>query len=294
MNQANVTSVPKKGSPLILENQRGIFRVSVLRSILMRLMYNENYPEIDSNMSDCQMGGRKKKGCRNNIFIINGIIHDVSLQICDYRQMFDAINLKQAINDIYDVGINDDNLPLLYEANKHIKMAVNTPHGLSERQTIENVVLQGDTFGSILASVQVDSIGKELEDFGLGYKYKDTLAISMLGLVDDLIGVTNAGPEAHEMNAILNIKTAEKRLQFSASKCKSMLISKDVTNVPDNNLQVDSWKVRHVTDPATGDSHLVESYDGLQLMEKAIKQKYLGFTLSATGDNMANINEMKK
>ena len=73
-----------------------------------------------------------------------------------------------------------------------------------------------------------------------------------------------------------------------------MLISKDVTNVPDNNLQVDSWKVRHVTDPATGDSHLVESYDGLQLMEKAIKQKYLGFTLSATGDNMANINEMKK
>ena len=45
--------------------------------ILMRLIYNEKYPTIDSNMSDCQMGARKRKGCRNNLFIVNGIIHDV-------------------------------------------------------------------------------------------------------------------------------------------------------------------------------------------------------------------------
>ena len=101
MNYANITTVPKKGSKLLLENQRGIFRTSVLRSILMRLIYNEKYEEIDSNMSDCQMGARETKGCRNNIFIINGIIHDVMsskkktpvvLEITDYKQMFDAIN----------------------------------------------------------------------------------------------------------------------------------------------------------------------------------------------------------
>ena len=43
----------------------------------MRLVYNEKYHEIDGNMSDAQMGGRKRKGCRNNICIVNGIIHDV-------------------------------------------------------------------------------------------------------------------------------------------------------------------------------------------------------------------------
>ena len=99
MNYANITTVPKKGSKLLLENERGIFRCSVLRAILMRLIYNEKYDEIDSNMSDYQMGARKHKGCRNNIFIINGIIHDVMsskkkkpvvLQITDYKQMFDA------------------------------------------------------------------------------------------------------------------------------------------------------------------------------------------------------------
>ena len=167
MRYANITTVPKRGSLTELENERGIFRVDIIRYILMRIIYNEKYPVIDMNMSDSQMGGRKNKGCRYNIFIINGIIHDVLssskknpilLQIYDYAQMFDSNDLKQAISDIYEAGLQEDNLSLLYQANKEIFMAVNTPTGLSERQTLENIVLQGDTFGSILASVQVDSI----------------------------------------------------------------------------------------------------------------------------------------
>ena len=150
MNKTYITTIPKKGSRLKLENERGIFRVSVIRNILMRLIYNQNYPDIDSNISDCQMGGRKKKGCRNNIFIINGIIHDamsskkkhpVLLQIYDYRQMFDAIFLEEALSDLYDAGCKDDNLSLLYEANKDISMAVNSPHGQTEEQSIKNVVI---------------------------------------------------------------------------------------------------------------------------------------------------------
>jgi hypothetical protein len=35
MNFANITTVPKKGSRILLKNERGIFRVSVVRSILM-------------------------------------------------------------------------------------------------------------------------------------------------------------------------------------------------------------------------------------------------------------------
>ena len=100
------------------------------------------------------------------------------------------------------------------DTHKDVKMAVNTPNGLSERQTLKNVVLQGDTFGSILASVQVDSIGKEVEETNIVYKYMNSLPIGMLGLVDDLIGVTPAGYKAQQMNAMHNVKTAEKRIKF--------------------------------------------------------------------------------
>jgi hypothetical protein len=96
----------------------------------MKMIYNSKYPEIDINISHSQMGGRKGKGCRNNIFIINGIIHDVMkskkkkpvlLQIYDYAQMFDSLDLQEVISDIYDFGFNDDMLSLVYNGNKEIQ-----------------------------------------------------------------------------------------------------------------------------------------------------------------------------
>ena len=41
MNFTNITTVPKKGARLLLENERGIFCVPVLRYILMRIIYND-------------------------------------------------------------------------------------------------------------------------------------------------------------------------------------------------------------------------------------------------------------
>ena len=182
------------------------------------------------------MGGRKGKVCKTNIWIINGIIHEtlrrkknkpVVLQIYDYAQMFDSINLEEAINDIYNAGLDDENLALIFKANEEIHMAVKTPGGLTTRQILKNIVLQGDTWGSILASVQVDSIAKDIHESGLGYMFKDTLQVRVLGLVDNLIGVTEAGYQAQQMNVEFNVKSAEKCLQFGVTKCKSMLVGKN-------------------------------------------------------------------
>ena len=160
LNFTNITTVHKKGSRLEPKNERGIFRVPVVRYILMRLIYNIKYSVIDKNMSDSQMGARKGKGCKSNIWIINGIIHEtlhgknkkpVLLQIYDYAQMFDSINLEEALNDIYDAGVDDQNLALIHKANEEIFMSVKTPGGLTKRQTLKNIVLLGDTWGSILA-----------------------------------------------------------------------------------------------------------------------------------------------
>ena len=150
LNFANVTTVPKKGPKILLKNERGIFRVSVVRSILMRLIYNSKYTLIDKNISDGQMGARKGKGCRSNIWIMNGVIHEtlnsrkmkpIVMQFTDYSQMFDSMNLREAISDIYDYGLDDDNLSLIHQANKSVHMAVKTHGGLTDRQVIENSVL---------------------------------------------------------------------------------------------------------------------------------------------------------
>ena len=251
LNFSNITTVPKKGSILDPKNERGIFDI---------------YPIIDKNMSDCQMGGRKGKGCTSNIWIINGIIHEVLkskrmkpvlLQIYDYKQMFDSIDLKEAISDIFNVGVDDDSLALIYKANSEVQMAVKTPSGLTERQKVENIVLQGDTWGSILASVQVDSIGKDVEEAMLGYRYKESLSVSLLALVDDVIGITEAGYKAAQMNEIINLKTAEKCLQFGIKKCKSMFIGKVREDFLDSEIVVDKWSTEFKENAQTCPLHFI-------------------------------------
>ena len=270
-NCANITTVPKKGSRLILSNERGIFRVSIIRSILMNMIYESNYSVIDKQMSDCQMGGRRQKSSKNNIFILNGIIHDVMssksqrpvvLQFYDYSQMFDSINLSEAISDIYDKGFDNDTLGLVYKSNCEVSMAVKTPHGLTDRQTVKDIVLQGDKFGSLLASVQVEKIGEESMKAGYQYLYKNIHPVGFLGMIDDIVGITEAGYKASQLNTFLNIKTAEKGLQFGPSKCEYMIVGKNSESTTQSKLKVDNWIKEYKENKKTGEIALVEYCGG--------------------------------
>ena len=299
-NYANITTVPKKGSRLILSNERGIFRVSIIRSILMNLIYDRHYPEVDKNISECQMGGRRLKSSKNNIFIINGIIHDVMasrkppvvLQYYDYSQMFDSMNLDEAISDIYNTGLSNDTLGLIYKSNKEVSMAIKTPHGLTDRQTVTNIVLQGDKFGSLLAAVQVDRIGQACMEAGYNYFYKNELPIGFLGMVDDIVGITQAGYKASQLNCFLNVKTSEKTLQFGASKCQYMVVGRNPENITQNKLQVDQWKKEYKKNNSAEGYEMVEYFDGQADIKQTEQYKYLGFVISSKGDNMANIRNI--
>ena len=225
MKKATISTIPKPGSKFLLKNERGIFVLSAIRSIFMRLIYNTKYETLNSNMSDSNIGGRKEKSSINHIFVINGIIHEalstkknksVTLQIFDYTQMFDSMVLKETISDLYDSGIKDDTLTLLYEANQNVKVRVKTPFGLTVENTLNEIVLQGDTWGPPMAANQVDSFGKQLlkEEPEFIYKYKGYIPIGVLGMIDDLVGVSESGVNAVKLNASINVKTAEKKLQF--------------------------------------------------------------------------------
>jgi hypothetical protein len=73
----NVTSIYKKGKHNNFNNYRGIFRVVVLRSILDRLIYNDIYPVIDSELSDANVGSRKGRNVRDNLFVLYAVMNSV-------------------------------------------------------------------------------------------------------------------------------------------------------------------------------------------------------------------------
>jgi hypothetical protein len=63
--------------------------------------------------------------------------------------------------------------------------------------------------------------------------------------------------------------------------------------VINSNIMVDKWSVSYTENVTTGKYDLKEIYCGLTEVETTANQKYLGFVLSNTGDNMVNIREIR-
>ena len=76
--------------------------------------------------------------------------------------------------------------------------------------------------------------------------------MNILGLVDDMIGVREVGQQGQELNAILNVKFAEKCLQFGVDKCKTMIIGKGCEKVINSKLVVDGWSEEYFENLETG------------------------------------------
>ena len=106
---------------------------------------------------------------------------------------------------MFEAGIKDDNLVLLFKANESNKVTIKTPCGNTEEISLNKIIMQGETFGSLECSVQIDTFGKEcLVEKKLLYQYKGTVGIPPLGMVDDLLCVSNCGLPTILMNSFLN------------------------------------------------------------------------------------------
>ena len=83
------------------------------------------------------------------------------------------------------------------------------------------------------------------DNLPLIYKYKRYIPVPILGQIDDTIGVPEAGFKAAQLNSFMNVKTADKYLQFGHKNCKAMLVGKRTNSFYLPNLQVDTWKTKH-------------------------------------------------
>ena len=139
-------------------------------------------------------------------------------------------------------GVRDDKLALLYNINSHVKVAVKTPVGITDRKSIYNVITQGDVFAPILCSNLVDTFGREcLMEEKYIYSYKGLVDIPPLGMVDDLVCVSSCGHRTAMMNGFLNYKTSSKKLLFGVNKCKKLHVGHVKQDFKCQDLTVEHW-----------------------------------------------------
>ena len=165
-------------------------------------------------------------------------------------------------------------------------MKVKTPNGFTVEQSLDENILQGNTISSIIASNQVDLIGKELliEQPDFLFRYKNEVDVGVLGMVDDTICISEEGQKSQQMNAFFNVKAAEKKLQFRELKCHTMTIHKSKRKHILSDLKVDIWKQAY-----NDNDVLQEIFDRDHTLKEESEKKYLCCILSNDGTNSKSI-----
>ena len=95
-------------------------------------LYNDSYETIYSNFTDSNVGAKRGRGVRDNIYVINVITNSVingnsrpiQIQVMGVINFFDKLWLEACMNSFYDAGIKDDRLNLLYIENQHAQIAI--------------------------------------------------------------------------------------------------------------------------------------------------------------------------
>ena len=129
------------------------------------------------------------------------------------------------MNDIYEAGLKNDKLPLLFKMNQSAQ--VKTSLGMTRRETINNIIMQGTVWGSLLCAATTDKLAKRVYDEGdLLYKYKGEVDVPSLEMVDDILTLQVYGVLSEAMNSEVNAFLEKKNLTLGEKKSVKVHIGK--------------------------------------------------------------------
>ena len=105
---------------------------------------------------------------------------------------------------MFEAGVDNDKLPLLFMENMNAQVAIKSSHGISDRIDIKNIVMQGSVWGSLMCTTTMDKLGQvAYENEDLLYMYKGQVAVPPLCMVDNIMSLQKFS-EAGKINAVIN------------------------------------------------------------------------------------------
>ena len=237
----NVTNLYKnKGERSLYSSYRGIFRSPVLRNILDKLMHNDEYNTIDENLTDGNVGSRKHRNVRDNLFVINAVMNEakqkpevsLDLNVYDAFKCFDSMWLKECINDLYESGLKNDQLAVLYESMKSAPIAIQTSSGTTKSININEKVMQGTVWAGLMCTTTMDKLCKVFyEDPNLMYKFRGSVPVPPLEMVDDIATISKCGTTSVTTNSVVNTFMEQKKLKLNHEKCGKIHIGKKGSDI---------------------------------------------------------------
>jgi hypothetical protein len=167
----------------------------------------------------------------------------IDIGVYDVQKCFDTMWAQEALNDAYDIGFQNDKLPLVHLANESAHIAVKSAFGTSERTTIKNTIMQGTVWAGLLCTSTMDKLGKLVyKNPETAFKYRDKVVVPPLEMVDDVLTISKCGATSTAMNIMVNSFMSSKKLRLNKDKCAQIHIGTKCNDCPTIDFQGETMK----------------------------------------------------
>ena len=223
-----VTFYKNKGSRKMLKYYRGIFLTSILSKIMEKLI-KSRVKDVLETINPLQCGGRCNRSTCDCTFILRSVIDHAKylnrtlyLTLYDYRTCFDSLWLEDCIISLWNLGIRNQMLPLIYKMNESSKVVIKSPYGPTRPFNCPRIAKQGTVLGSTLCGSTTAELCNELNHGGASIL---TESVKGLLFVDDTITANNTFNDTIQSNQKVVLFSKRKRVEFNVPKCVLLIIN---------------------------------------------------------------------
>ena len=232
-NNVQITALFKNsGSRTKLVNFRGIFLSSCVSKLFEKLIKERIRPNL-KRISKRQSGATSGKCTADVIFLLNACIdhakylnQSLTLLCYDLKQCFDKLWLESCLISLWDLGVQNEWLPLISSMNEKANIVCKTPSGVTAPFTVHNIVKQGTVLGSSLCGAQTAEYGSDVDGFQIG-----NVNVKPPIFVDDTTVIVQGVDKVVDAHRKAVTFSKRKRSKFGYAKCVYLPINYKKTDV---------------------------------------------------------------
>lgn len=244
-NASEIRILYKKGSRVDIANYRPLSLSDNLNKVMMKILKNRIYNQLDSHQSPDQAGFRRGHSTIDHIHTINQIIekageYDLELHLLfvDFHKAFDTVDHDSLWEALYEQGCQVEVVEMLENlyrgAEAFLKIEDEGP-----RFKVGRGVKQGDPLSPNLFTCMLEKIFRELDWGGHGMSINGS-RLNNLRFADDIILIGRSRSELEIMGRELFAKCRAKGLEPNITKTKYM------SNNPESTLEIEGVEIEKV------------------------------------------------
>ena len=220
-----------KGARKLLKNHRGIFLTAILAKVMERLIKTRSKNELN-NINPCQYGGKADRSPADCIYIIRSLIdhslylkNTLYLNLYDYSTCFDSLWLEDTMLSLWDIGIQNDRLALIYKMNEQSSITIRTPYGNSTEFSCPRIVKQGAVLSTTLCGSSTGQLGESLDTTDETGATVGSVVVRSVMFVDDTTTVNNKLMGSINSHHTVTSFARRKRLHLNIPKSVQLIIN---------------------------------------------------------------------